>query len=78
VNGRTDGQDDCNIAPTHTHSMSGGIILLKVALNTINPNNLVETLRPFCEVNKIFLHVLIGIQGLSKAEITFVGQFTFE
>jgi hypothetical protein len=31
---------------------------------------------PFRDVNKIFLHVLRGIQGLSKAEMTFVGQFT--
>ena len=32
---------------------------------------------PFREVNTIFLHVLRGIQDLSKAEMTFVGQFTF-
>ena len=31
---------------------------------------------PFRDVNNIFLDVLRGIQGLSKAEMTFVGQFT--
>ena len=31
---------------------------------------------PFRDVKKIFLHTLRGTQGLSKAEMTFVGQFT--
>jgi len=30
----------------------------------------------FRDVSKIVLHVLRGMQGLSKAEMTFVGQFT--
>lgn len=31
---------------------------------------------PFRDVDKMFLHVLKGIQGLSTADMTFVGQFT--
>jgi hypothetical protein len=31
---------------------------------------------PFRDIKKIFIDVVRGIQGLSKAEMTFVGQFT--
>ena len=31
---------------------------------------------PFLDINKLFIDILREIQGLSKAEMTFVGQFT--
>jgi hypothetical protein len=31
---------------------------------------------PFRDINKNFIDLLRGIQGLSKAEVTFAGQFT--
>jgi hypothetical protein len=33
--------------------------------------------RPFRDINTLFIDVLRGIHGLSKAEMIFVGLFTF-